>query len=1047
MTAAVETVLSRFTQRARERADELLYTFVDQDGRDQASLTVGQLFEAASEVAGFLRTDAGLAAGDRALLVYTPSLDFARAFIGCLLARVVPVPVTPPNPYNLERDLPALGAIARSARARAVLTDSDFAGLKMFVDGRPDLEFPPLPWHTTSGLRHAPITSIDLPAPSDVAFVQYTSGSTSTPRGVLITHGNVTHQLELNAKELGMGNGTPAVMWVPHYHDFGLISGLLSALSGNVTLWWMSPLTFVQRPHLWFDVMSRVKATHTAAPNFAYELAARKTTEEQRKSWDLSSVRVIMSAAEPIRLGTVRAFLAAFEASRLDPRAFCPAYGLAEHSVGVSVFGRTIARLDREALERDGEVRVASAFGPGVEYVGCGSPSVGVDVRIVDPETCVERGKGRVGEIWVDSPSKAAGYDGLEEETRAMFQARLANDESGAGYLRTGDLGFVHDGEIFVCGRIKDTLIVRGRNIHPQDVEESVREAHSAIRLGGIAAFAVAGDAEVGDRIALLVELKERSVEPALAEAVAAAVRERVLADHAQRCELVILAKPGTVLKTSSGKLRRRACRLAYEKGELAKSVLFVSRASDVAAETARAAEPRRIVARTADDLAAWLVAAVRARAPGVKADLEAPVQSFGLDSLAITALATQLSDHVGFAVAPSVVYANGTLARIAKELAEETAKRAAGGASAATTSSVATGTTGPVIATSGPRFLVGASARFARYERFGGTFDRNQVREFWRKTLGVSRPWPFEDAMYGAASAFVGKITLEDPAAFQSVAHRGCLYLVNHQVTIESAILSTLVSGVTGRPMVGLAKIEGRASELGWFMEHMFSYPGSIHPGLFAYLDRSKPDELMEHIGRLAEQLKKNERHVLVHVQGTRATSAREEVALLNPMFVEMALGTGAPIVPVRLTGGLPVEPLKEKLEAPYRFGAQDYWFGRPILPEDLAPLGFVERSEKVLAAINGLGPSAKVEEPNPPNAEITEAVRAWSERTGVSEFIATVWAVLARAPEPAPEVARLVEGARTGRLVVSGTAEDRWLAELARGLYGKRGPEIVTG
>ncbi|MDB4928613.1 MAG: polyketide synthase and peptide synthetase, partial [Myxococcaceae bacterium] len=562
-----ESLVDRLRRRGREAPSELLYTFLDDAGADADRLTCGDALADAESVAALL-ADAGLAPGDRALLVYAPSLDFVRAFLGCLLARVVPVPIAPPNPYNLAQDLPLLAAVARSARAQAFLTDATYAALPGYVAEHPEATLPDLPWLATTGLRREAAPARPSPAPDDVAFVQYTSGSTSAPRGVLITYGNLAHQLAVNARELDLGPEARMLMWVPHYHDFGLVSGILAALHGNGALWMMSPLAFAQRPHLWLEAASRVRATHTVSPNFGFDLAVRRSTPAQRAAWDLSALRVVMSAAEPVRPETVRAFLDAHAPCGLDPRAFCPAYGLAEHTVGVSVRGRASARLDRAALESDGRVEPARDGAPAVDLVGCGRPSDGVTVRIVDPDARVERGPGRVGEIWVSSPSRAAGYDGLPDETRETFAATLG--DGPAEYLRTGDLGFVHEGELFVVGRIKDTIIVRGRNLHPQDLEDSVRSCHPLVRPGGVAAFALRGDAATGDGLAVLVELRDPAVDPAQYAEVVAAVRARVVRDHAQACQAVILGAPGAALKTSSGKLRRGACRAAFERGELA---------------------------------------------------------------------------------------------------------------------------------------------------------------------------------------------------------------------------------------------------------------------------------------------------------------------------------------------------------------------------------------------------------------------------------------------------------------------------------------------
>ena len=440
------TIVDRLFDRAARAPSDVLLTLVDDDGLDEGWLTAAGLHDAARRVAAHLLGVAGLQPGDRAVLVYLPSLEFVTALAGCLMAGVVAVPVAPPDPMRPGADLERFATLAANAGARHALTHNVYhrartLGRLRGLVFKPATGWPELNWIVTDALK-APRAEVALPRtrPDDLAILQYTSGSTGTPRGVMITHRNLTHQLESNAAELGCRPDARAVIWVPHFHDFGLISGILSSLHGNGSLWMLSPLAFVRRPAIWFEVMSRVGATHTAAPNFAYALSTRKTTPEERRGWDLSPLEVVMSAAEPIQPEAVRGFLDAFAASRLQRSAFCPAYGLAEHTVGVSVRGRAIARVSRHALEHDGVARAPEDGEEAKTLVGCGRPSQGVTVRVVDPERRVDLEEGRVGEIWADSPSKAAGYFGLPEDTRETFHARLPDDHRE--YLRTGDLGF-----------------------------------------------------------------------------------------------------------------------------------------------------------------------------------------------------------------------------------------------------------------------------------------------------------------------------------------------------------------------------------------------------------------------------------------------------------------------------------------------------------------------------------------------------------------------------------------------------------------------------
>lgn len=572
--------------------DRPLYAFLDGHGRETSRMTYGEFYRAAARVGRFLTEEVGLEPrgagkeGDRAVLVFPPSLDFAVAFVGCIYAGLIPVPVAPPNPFRLRQGLSGLESVIEGSGSRVVLSNGEYLRGKRLAAGKNLLitrgtAWSRLPWHRTDNLPADDEGAIPPPhpaGPGDVSFLQYTSGSTSAPKGVMISHGNIMHQLSTNAADLGLDKESRAVLWVPHFHDFCLVSGILSAFYGNGLLYLLSPLTFLRRPSVWFEVMSRVAATHTAAPDFAYRLALRRTTVAERKTYDLGSLRVMMSAAEPIRPSTVDPFLEAFADSGLRPEAFCPAYGLAEHTVGISVAGTHRLRLDRQSLEHDREVRV---LGPedlqeGVTLLGCGKPPAEVVVRVVDPETLQVVPPGGVGEIWVDSPSKALGYWALPELSSEVFDTPLEGEDRR--FLRTGDLGFLADGEVFVTGRLKDLIIVRGRNIFPQDLEETAAGCSPHIRPGRVVAFAVeaSGDSELRERVVVVAEVGSDRLPKTELAVVARSIRTRLHGEHQVACYEVLVTRPGEILKTTSGKLQRQACRLAYQEGRLRPRSLWI---------------------------------------------------------------------------------------------------------------------------------------------------------------------------------------------------------------------------------------------------------------------------------------------------------------------------------------------------------------------------------------------------------------------------------------------------------------------------------------
>ncbi|MGW6931614.1 fatty acyl-AMP ligase [Lentzea sp. NPDC054927] len=563
-SAAPDTVVSAFQALWKHSPERSLFTFVDERGRDEETITAGALATAAEAVGSALR-GWGFRPGDRALLVYPPGPDFVRALAGCLVAGVVPVPVYPPNPVRLGHDLTGFRSIVDNCKPVGALTNGTYERARtvgavtgFFDRAKPD--WPRLRWHRTDRVRPSSFEWHSTVSGDEPALLQYTSGSTASPKGVVISHANLACELAANASDLGLGDDTISVFWIPQYHDLGLISVILSTLTGNAHTYLMSPLTFLHRPALWFDVMSRVRATHTAAPNFAFDLAVRKTTPDQRATWDLSPLRVVMSAAEPVRPSTVDSFCAAFASAGLNRASFYPAYGLAENTVSVTMGGKSVLRLDRAALQR-GEVLPAQDGRP---VTGCGRVTKpGASVLIVDPSTSLVCPADRVGEIWVASSTTALGYHGLENETRQTFHAQVPGDERH--YLRTGDLGFFADGELFVTGRLKDVIIINGRNHYPQDVEDAVRDCHAGVRPGGVAAFGV--PREDGESLVLFVETSSvRTSEGERAE-IAEAVRRRVFEACGLAVDQVVVRPQGLVLKTTSGKVRRGACRQAFLQG------------------------------------------------------------------------------------------------------------------------------------------------------------------------------------------------------------------------------------------------------------------------------------------------------------------------------------------------------------------------------------------------------------------------------------------------------------------------------------------------
>jgi acyl-CoA synthetase (AMP-forming)/AMP-acid ligase II len=555
--------LDRLTQNAARYPTKTAVTFLasgPNGGKVESQLTYSQLQEQTSALACRLLQN-GLTQGDTAVLVYPPSLDYMVAFLACLKAGIVAVPVFPPNPAR-PSTLSMFSSICQSSGAKYALTSVSYNHAKklagmypqildiyitcMHVYGlfdiysldnivgikesltkwkRPTTAAWPedLTWlvtnDTTNNNNKASITLNYTPSRENVAFLQYTSGSTSEPKGVMITHANLAHNLTLILDELSAKDDTVVVSWLPQYHDMGLIGSYLGVLYCGGSGYYLSPLTFLQRPQIWIEAISKYKATHLQAPNFAFALTSRKYSHDD--TLDLSSVRHVINAAEPVDEESMDSFVKTFEKHGFPQNVIYPTYGLAEHTVFVCSGGTQRLRVDKQALEVDSVVQICNddSTKEMTKCVGCGYPKrQGVDVKIVNTTTCQALPEDNVGEIWIQSPSKAAGYFGKPELTKHDFHAQLrsgstsnANDvlDDINGYLRTGDLGFMHNDELFICGRLKDLIIVGGRNYYPQDLEATAEASSELLRPGCSAAFTIDPTHEGGEQVALVAELRD----------------------------------------------------------------------------------------------------------------------------------------------------------------------------------------------------------------------------------------------------------------------------------------------------------------------------------------------------------------------------------------------------------------------------------------------------------------------------------------------------------------------------------------------------------
>ena len=574
------TIVDLLRQRAAYRPHDRAFTFLVDGENEELNITYAELDRKARAVGAWLVSE-GMT-GKRVLLLYPSGLDFIAAFMGCLYGGAIAVPAYPPRK---NRSVERIEAIAADADASVALTTRDvvdrFDALRATA---PSLEH--LIWKVDSELDVSWADRWERPDidGSTLAFLQYTSGSTGTPKGVMLSHENLLHNSLRIMQAFEITRSQSGVFWLPSFHDMGLIGGILVPLYGGKFNVLMSPVAFLQKPLRWLQAISKYRATISGGPNFAYELCVRKTTPEQRATLDLSSWTLAFNGAEPVRAETIDAFCEAFAPCGFRREAFFPCYGLAESTLmvtgGMKFEPPVVRSFDASSIETGAAV-VRPANAPAVRrLVGSGRELDGQDVLIVDPQSCEALPPGRVGEIWVSGPSVAQGYWNRADASAETFGAMLAQPNqppSGKAvatwrpnpgpYLRTGDLGFFDNGELFVAGRLKDLIIIRGRNHYPQDIEHAVEEASPLVRAGSIAAFAV--DVDGRERVVVVAEVERGRRDPAEFAAAFEAIRKRLATEHELAVEALVLVRPNSVPKTSSGKIQRHACKRQFLDGTL----------------------------------------------------------------------------------------------------------------------------------------------------------------------------------------------------------------------------------------------------------------------------------------------------------------------------------------------------------------------------------------------------------------------------------------------------------------------------------------------
>ncbi|WP_416671486.1 amino acid adenylation domain-containing protein [Egbenema bharatensis] len=658
--------------RSRHQPEQVAFVFLQDGETETARWTYRELDCRSRAIAAQLQAQ-GLT-GERALLLYPPGLDYLAAFFGCLYAGVVAVPAYPPRNH---RNTPRILAVVNDAKPAIALTTTTIqARVQSLLAEQAGLE--QLQWLTTDTLTQAAGSDWQIPPlhSDTLAFSQYTSGSTGTPKGVMLSHRNLLHNAVVTYELMGHSPESVFVSWLPVYHDMGLIGGILQPLYGGFPCILMPPASFLQRPYRWLQAISQYRGTTSGAPNFAYELCIEKITAEQRQSLDLSSWTVAFNGAEPVRSHTLERFAAKFAECGFRSAAFYPCYGMAEATLMVSGGRKAelpiVKTVQKVALERNRIVDTEANLYTQEEthaLVGCGQSVPQQQVVIAHPETLTRCASGEVGEIWVSGPSVGQGYWQRPDETAQTFQAYLTDTGEGP-FLRTGDLGFLHNGELFVTGRVKDLIIIRGRNLYPQDIELTAEQSHLSLRSGGSAAFVI--EVQQEEKLVVVQELEFRQ-KPDLEE-VTAAIRQAIAEEHEVQVYAVVLIKPGTIPKTSSGKIQRRACKAGFLSGDLEivessvlESTTVVTQASSLKRSDLLTLPPRESYALLTSYLQEWVTQGLQLSPSQVS--LQHALLALGLDSLKVFELQNRIESDLKVDIPISDFFSGLSIAQLATKI------------------------------------------------------------------------------------------------------------------------------------------------------------------------------------------------------------------------------------------------------------------------------------------------------------------------------------------------------------------------------------------
>ncbi len=659
-------LVSLLQYRAEKQGDMTAYVFLTDGETREKKITYGQLDRKARAIAATLQNEFPFV--EKALLIYPSGLEFLCAFFGCLYAGTIATLAYTPKP---NRSSGRLSGIVRNSKASVALTTKKMMQ-KFQRSGGFKWELASLKWVTSETIDRGYSNYWQEPSVSgqSLALIQYTSGSSGFPKGVMVTHKNLFHNSAFIRKRCRHTTESRHLSWLPHYHDMGLMGAIVEPMYVGFPAYFMSPGHFIQKPFRWVENISRLRITTSGGPNFAYDLCTQKIRHEQCNGLDLRSWDLAYNGAEPIRSESLERFARVFESYGFRKEAFFPCYGMAEATLfisgGLKQEKPKVVHVDKKHLEQN-RVAFCNPTDPDAQgLVGCGRTWLDQTIRIVDPETSTPCPDHDIGEIWVKGPNVAQGYWNNPEETEKTFRAYLAGTGEGP-FLRTGDLGFMIEEELYVTGRIKDLIIIHGRNHYPQDIELTVERCHETLRPGCGAAFSISGNH--GEKLVVVQEVRPEHAKTLDKDQVFECIKRAVSKAHELRVHAIALIRARTIPKTSSGKIQRKLCKRLFMEDRMKVIKKWHEKESDKPEEAARKKKHEGFT--SAGHIQNWLVKKLAASIEIAVSDIDvnASISAYGLDSVDIAEMQGEISDLLDVKIPQDYLMRVDSLAKLSLNL------------------------------------------------------------------------------------------------------------------------------------------------------------------------------------------------------------------------------------------------------------------------------------------------------------------------------------------------------------------------------------------